>query len=532
MGSRPHACDAARYPSVVRLSQPLETTMRPAFVAPRRVRPLRAALAALLLAAAAPGALRAQVEERPVTFDAGQRMTAITPMLAARMRLAAPAWPVTGDYREARAYAAGDAHVLVVQKADGTLARYPLDAGQWAALQAAVAEGMRSSGNPAGEPSAYVYQEVAGTRFARKQLLYGVTVYGPLLSGFADDASSAGALYLTGAAMPSLLAIGFAREGRLLKAQTDLGMDGTLRGALLGSFAQQAIQGSDGGDRKSRAAGALVGSIALTTAGLGVGRGLTDGEAEGMIAGSNYTLGITAGLMASVGAFDEKRVWTTGTYERYDYQTGQYVTETYSSWRGRSGVSRGEWAALAGAGLAGYPLGLAYVRSTRYTVTAGDANALAVPAGIGMLLGAAAAGDTDDERTVWASVTGGLVVGLVAGDRLLVKPFDHTRSQGTLLRVGAVAGGVAGLILPTLSESDDARTWLASAAIGSSLGAAFAHSAWRPQRALGGALREARRDVPDDRRLAGRVTWQLDPMGAAMAAALAPGRHGILSLTF
>lgn len=505
--------------------------MRPAFVARRRSHSVRAALAAVLLAAALPAALSAQVEERPVTFDAGQRMTAITPMLAARMKLGAPAWPVTGEYREARAYAAGDAHVLVVQKGDGTLARYPLDAGQWAALQAAVTEGMRASGNPAGEPSAYVYQEVAGTRFARRQLVYGSLLYGPLLMAFADDGSTAGALYLTGAAVPSLLALGFARDGLLLKSQTELGMDGALRGAVLGSFAQRALQGSGGGERESRAAGALIGSVALTAAGLGVGRGLTDGEAGAMIAGSNYTLGITAGIMASLGAFDEKRVWTTGTYERYDYQTGQTVTESYSYWRGRSGVSRGEWATLLGAGLAGYPLGLAYVRNSRYAVTAGDAATLGVPAGIGMLLGATAAGESD-ERTVWASVTGGLVVGLVAGDRLLVKPFDHTRSQGTALQVGAIAGGIAGLIVPTLGESDDARTWLASAALGSTLGAAFAHSAWRPQRALGGALREARRDVPDDRRLAGRVSWQLDPMGAAMAAARAPGRHGILSLTF
>jgi hypothetical protein len=38
--------------------------------------------------------------------------------------------------------------------------------------------------------------------------------------------------------------------------------------------------------------------------------------------------------------------------------------------------------------------------------------------------------------------------------------------------------------------------------------------------------------VSADVRSVPRVQWQLDPAGLAMAAARAPGRHGILSLTF
>ena len=125
----------------------------------------------------------------------------------------------------------------------------------------------------------------------------------------------------------------------------------------------------------------------------------------------------------------------------------------------------------------------------------------------------------------------------MAGDRLLVKPFDHTRSQATGLRVGAVGGGLLGLALA--SDSDDGRMAAASATVGMALGTAFAHAMQRPRRAQSReVLREARLPAaPDDGRLAARaaaprVQWQLDPTALAMAAARAPGRHGILSLTF
>ena len=55
-----------------------------------------------------PSAVRAQVRERPVPFDSAGRVLAITPPLAARLGLASPAWPVTGDYLDARLYAIDD----------------------------------------------------------------------------------------------------------------------------------------------------------------------------------------------------------------------------------------------------------------------------------------------------------------------------------------------------------------------------------------------------------------------------------------
>src|SRR4051812_15959202 len=145
----------------------------------------RVAITATLFLAMLPAALAAQQEERPISFDSAGRMTAITPMLAGRLALVAPAWPVTGEFREARLYAAGDARVLVVQRQDGTLARFALDAAAAQALQEAIERGMRLAGNPTGEPNPYTYSEVAGTRFAKRQLLYGALLYGPLLASFA-----------------------------------------------------------------------------------------------------------------------------------------------------------------------------------------------------------------------------------------------------------------------------------------------------------------------------------------------------------
>jgi hypothetical protein len=508
---------------------------------PRRSTPpvrralVRAALVLLTAAALPAGVLRAQAEERPVTFDSAQRMTAITPMLAERLKLQAPAWPVIGAFREARLYAAGTGQVLVVQKADGALVRYALDATATEALQAAVERGMRAAGNPTGEPNPYVYSEVAGVRFAKKQLLYGALLHGPLLASFASDGETGMALYFTGAAMPSMLAMSFARDGILTRSQADLGTDATLRWALLGSFAHRALAGAGNRDGDSHALTVLGSSIAGTAVGLGLGRNMTDGEAAGMLAGSNYALAITTGVMGTVGAFEEKCTAYTETGTNWD---GSPYSYSYD--RCRSGTSNGEWGALAVSGLVGYPLGLAYARRRAYAVTGGDANALIVPGAIGALAGMVAVGDDADERTAWGVATAGLVLGLVAGDRLLVKPFDYTRSQATGLRVGAVGGGLLGLAVA--AGSDDGRVAMASSAIGMALGTAFAHATVKPRRSQrGGVLREARRPGARDRSLASvsadvrsvpRVQWQLDPAGLAMAAARAPGRHGILSLTF
>jgi hypothetical protein len=323
----------------------------------------------------------------------------------------------------------------------------------------------------------------------------------------------------------------------LTRSQTDLGVDATLRWALLGSFAHRAIAGDSRGN--SHTATVLGASVAGTAAGLAVGRGLTDGEAGAMVAGSNYTLAIGAGTMAALGAFDDRCRQVQVTEYAWNPVTMTYDQQLVTRDRCSTHTSQAEWGTLLAAGVVGYPLGLAYARRNAYTVTAGDMSALMVPAGLGLLAGLTAAGDDADDKTTWGAMTGGLVLGLVAGDRLLVKPFDYTRSQATAIRVGAVAGGLLGMALPAASEADDGRVYAATALVGAGLGAALAHGMVGPRRAQDReVLREAR--VPGSQDLeplaaqgnAPRVQWQLDPVGFAMAAARAPGRHGLLSLTF
>ena len=75
----------------------------------RRVAHLLLTAGAMLLLGAR---AQAQVRERPVPFDSAGRISAITPPMAARLGLAAPAWPVTGDFLDARLYEIGDSAYL------------------------------------------------------------------------------------------------------------------------------------------------------------------------------------------------------------------------------------------------------------------------------------------------------------------------------------------------------------------------------------------------------------------------------------
>ena len=66
--------------------------------------------------------------ERPVAFDAGRHVLVLTPTTAARWKLGPPEWPLGGDWKEARLFttdsAAGSTATLVVQRVDGSVARY------------------------------------------------------------------------------------------------------------------------------------------------------------------------------------------------------------------------------------------------------------------------------------------------------------------------------------------------------------------------------------------------------------------------
>ena len=524
---------------------------------------VRHALVALALAiAAVPAAAQDPtppvVTERPVAFDEGQRVFAITPPLAERLRLAAPAWPVTGAYREARLFSSGATFTLVVARTDGTFDRLPLDAAAADALRQAVSEAHARRGSPSAEPGSDVLSEPAGFAFARNQLLVGLFVYGPTMAALVaendEDGSTAAGTYLLSAGAPFFLALARNRGEPVTRAQNHLATDGGPRLALITSAAWYAATGDR--DRTAYQGAVLAGAIGGTVAGLKMGRGLTDGEAQAMTATSTWATALTAGALGTMGRFDERCRTKTGT--TIEWQTGQPVSYPYEECDPRFG--RADYGVLAAAALAGYPLGAVWVRRAGYAVTAGDVKATFASGLVGMAAAGTLLPSDAERRTASAVLTAGLVGGVLVGDRLIARRFDYTRGQGTLLGVGAIGGALLGLVPPTLAQADEGRAYAVAATLGGIAGMWATHRLMEPLHAnTGRSFRESRlkggrRDrsasrgmriapgepeasrVPDASRVAPvaepRVQWQLDPAGLAMAAARAPGRHGILSITF
>src|SRR4051812_47956063 len=146
-------------------------------------------LAALFgFAALAPAA--GQITETPVAFDSSGRVLSISEPLATRLKLAAPAWPVTGSFVEARLFRSGDSsYVIVVQRANGTYDRYSLNSAQTAELRTAIAAAMIEAGHVVAEDAATVESESARRPFVRNQMILAATLYGPALASLTHDAS-------------------------------------------------------------------------------------------------------------------------------------------------------------------------------------------------------------------------------------------------------------------------------------------------------------------------------------------------------
>lgn len=503
-----------------------------------------AALAALALSPALPhsGLSVAQAQaavtptrEWPVSFDDAARIVAITPPLAQRLRLVAPAWPVAGDFREARLYATDAGHVLVVARADGSLERYALDAAAVSALRAAVAERYATRRSPSAEPGSDVVSEPAGFAFARNQLVVGALVYGPAmaaLAGESGDGSAAAGAYLLSAGAPFFVALSRSRRGEpITRAQNHLATDAGPRMAIVASGAFYAISGNR--DTEPYQGTVLAGAIAGTIAGLRVGRGLTDGEAAAMTAGSTMLTAVTAGAMGIAGRFDANCRTRTDTYGT-DPVTGVPYTYTYSDCDGP--LDRADYGVLAAAALAGYPLGLQWVRRASYGITAGDVRGTFTSGLVGAMAATTVLSDDGDGRVNAGIMTAGLVGGVLLGDRLIAKRYDYTRGQGTLLGVGAIGGGLMGLALPTLGSADDGRVYLGAAAAGAIGGMIFTHGLLDPAPAGTGSFsREVNlRFVPAGATPAGHgaMRFELDPTAAALALGRTPGRHSLLRLTF
>lgn len=409
----------------------------------------RCALLLLFLAFAATSRLTAQETERPVSFDPAGRLSTLSPSIVTRLGLRAPLWPVVGDYVDARLYERpGGDFVIVVQKASGTIDRYPLTAQSRQELANVLAQAMVTTGLASSAERLDMISEPAGNRFVLNQVVAGVLVYGPLVAALGSgDGAALG--YLLTAGGTFFLASAIAQSGTVTKAQNSLATDGIWRGAILANAIRYVVEGdqddgSDFDDDNDRAAAVVTlgGALAGTIIGFNVGRNLTDGEAAAAATGSTVLAATTAGLLTVGGSF-----W------------GE--------------VGQAETAVMVGAALAGFPLGLRYVRRAPYRVTAGDVSAVFTAGMVGTLFSAVLVPhEGTHDRVVGGVLTGGFLGGLLVGDRLIAKRYDLTESKAALIRIGAFAGALIGVAIPVALDMDHSRTILGFSSVGAILGTA------------------------------------------------------------
>ncbi len=457
--------------------------------------------------------LSAQVRERPVPFDSAGRVSVITAPLAARLGLSAPAWPVTGDYLDARLYALDDASssfVLVVRRQRELLERYSIDAATRRQLAAVVARGsLLAAGTttPDAAPT-YISEPVRGS-FVLNQTLLGGVLFAPaasyLVSNDGDNGAAAFATYLAVTGGTFFTAASLTQSTTVSRAQNHLSWHSARRGAIAANLTLFALAG-EGPSDKAVALSLLAGGIVGDVIGFQVGKPMTDAEAHGTSHGSTVTAALMGGIAGTAGLLDDVV--------------------------GAEGRNRLAAALVVGAGAVGYPLGLRYVRGAPYRVTAGDVGTL-VPA---ELLALAALATVipedawgDNPKVVSGILTAGFLGGAILGDRFLVRPFDHTEAEARLLMYGTAAGALVGIAVPVLADARNSNVYFGAVTVGGLIGAALTTNFMKPASAnLGvGSLPRGEDGVARS-----RFDVRFVPEGALMASMKQRGTHPVMSITF
>jgi hypothetical protein len=487
--------------------------------------------AAVVLAVAT--VAEAQVVETPIPFDSAGRVQVVTPPLAARLKLEAPSWPVTGDYTEARLFSGSDAtFVIAVQRRNGAIERFRITPDDRERLRSAMTSSMASAGRPASEERSEMISEPAKGTFIRAQLGLSALYYAPALAGLTtNDPQTATAIWLLGTGGAFFVTASLAKNKPISRAQTHLSTDLAVRGSFMAQGLVYALTGKEYAlvdsdpcctgfdssfdeervDAKAYQAALLAGALGGAVAGYQFGKPLTDGEARAMTFGSTAMLVTTLGAMGTSGLLDETS----------------------------DGKSRTVVGALVGAAALGLPLGLNYPRKATYAVTAGDVGVLGT-AGVlgglsGLTVGLLAMGDDDDAesgKTVLGLTTLGYVGGLVVGDRLFVRRFDHTEGESRLIGAGALAGALMGVAFDVVAEPNNAGVAMIFPTAGAILGAFATSSLVEPKRT---GLNVGSMTLPGSMRNSSSRTGmkvQLSPTNAAFAAAGVKGRFPILSMQF
>lgn len=447
------------------------------------------AFSLLCFAAAAAG----QVIERPVPFDSAARVMVMTPHIAQRAGLRAPTWPVAGGFEEARLYTVADSeYILTVRRATGVVERYTLTAEDREAIRVSISA----------LPAEVVQERVnAGNAFIRNQTILGLGLYAPAFSYAIGENSTPGAVagYLVVAGGTFFAASEIARRMFISRPMNDLSFN-TGRNGGLGGWATLYLLG---GDDNAQAAGAFVGGLAGTAVGLRFGRGMTEAEAVG------------AGFGADLGALIA--LGTTGMIRGdsgdcvFDPVAGNTVCEEE-----RFGDKAQVFAILA-SGLVGYPLGVLYPRNSSYNVTPGDIQTLITAGILGFGAGVSFLPENPRTSAFFAAATAGVIVGVWAGDRFLVRRADHSRTDAGLLFLGMSAGALIGGGIAALIDNDLHPPLVASLATAGGL--------------IGTVVTERTRDPrPDAGRQRVRVTF--NPVGLVGLASRVRGTHSVLTVRF
>ena len=273
--------------------------------------------------------------------------------------------------------------------------------------------------------------------FVRNQTALGVVLYAPALaSTIAHDGVSWGASYMLIAGGSFVAAAEISRQMKITDPMQHLStwmpVQGAVAGAMLGEITDASHMG--------KALSILVGSVGGTATALWRGRDMNAGEAAATTYGSNALGLVGFGAATAMGLNRETSAGATN--------------------KARLTIS------LAGV-VAGAPLGHAYAALAPYQVTPGDLSSISAAAGVGMLAGLTAIANVDDrsDRKVASALTIGGIVGLVAGDRLLAKRYDHTPGQGRFIVAGGVAGALMGAGVSLVIGGDETQWGTLSAAL-------------------------------------------------------------------
>jgi hypothetical protein len=134
--------------------------------------------------------------------------------------------------------------------------------------------------------------------------------------------------------------------------------------------------------------------------------------------------------------------------------------------------------------------------------------------------------DSPTGTQIAAYLSTGYLGGLVAGDMLLARPFDLTRSQANIVSIGAFAGALVGVAAPVLAGSDSPVFIFGAAATGAALGMAGLASSFP----TGGTTARRSASVHRERDGSARFAVRLD--GLAQALGGVRGNHVLARLTF